>query len=199
MSLSRKTKPTEEDLQKSATMLKLYVYDIYDTAQPQLTFTERNAIITYKLTWSIKDSIEISDTTAVSTTEELLAMEETYLTDDYEGIMVRVPDSVYKVDGRSEHLLKKKIFTDEEFEIIDILEGDAVWKGCAKIVIIKLPDGKTQGAGLKGDFETNRTRLLTKEQYIGKLATVCYFGKTNDGLLRFPVVKDMARPDFVNK
>jgi ATP-dependent DNA ligase len=193
MSLSRKTRPTEEDLQKSATMLKLYVYDIYDTAQSQLTFSERNAIIVYKLTWSIKDSIEISYTTAVSTTEELLAMEETYLADGYEGIMVRVPSSVYKVDGRSADLLKKKIFTDEEFEIIDIFEGDSTWKGCAKTVMIILPDGKIQGAGLKGTFEVNRERLENKADLIGKLATVCYFGKTSDGLLRFPICKDIDR------
>jgi DNA ligase-1 len=198
MSLSRKSKPTAEDLVESAEMLKLYVYDIYDKAQPNLTFSQRNAIITYQLTWSVVNSIELSDTTLVTSTEELLAMEETYLTDGYEGIMVRIPNAPYKVDGRSADLLKKKIFTDEEFEIVDILEGDAVWKGCAKTVIIKLPDGRTQGAGLKGDFNTNKTRLLTKEQYIGKLATVCYFGTTNDGLLRFPVCKDMARPDYVN-
>lgn len=198
MSLSRKTKPTAKELEESATMLKLYVYDMYDTAQPNLTFTKRSNNIFDNMSWTIP-CIELSDTTSVNNVNELNAMEEQYLGEGYEGIMVRVPDSVYKVDGRSADLLKKKIFTDEEFEIIDILEGDAVWKGCAKTVIIKLPDGKTQGAGLKGDFETNRTRLLTKEQYIGKLATVCYFGKTNDGLLRFPVVKDMARPDFVNK
>jgi ATP-dependent DNA ligase len=198
MSLSRKTKPTEEDLAESAKMLKLYVYDIYNSAMPALPFLERNAIIVYKFTWSIPDSIVLSDTTLVENKDQLLAMEETYLTEGYEGIMVRVPSAPYKVDGRSADLLKKKIFTDEEFEIIDILEGDAVWKGCAKTVIIKLPDGRTQGAGLKGDFDTNRTRLLTKEQYIGKLATVCYFGTTSDGLLRFPVCKDIARPDHIN-
>jgi len=198
MSLSRKTKPTKEDLVESARMLKLYVYDIYDTAQPNLTFTERNSIITYKLTWSVANSIELSDTTLVTSTEQLLAMEETYLADGYEGIMVRVPDASYKVDGRSADLLKKKIFTDEEFQIVDVLEGDAVWRGCAKTIIIRLPDGKTQGAGLKGTFEINAERLVNKDQLIGKLATICYFGKTNDGLLRFPVCKDIDRHDHVN-
>jgi len=198
MSLSRKTKPTAKDLEESARMLKLYVYDMYNTAVPDLTFEVRITGLNSQLTFSIP-CIELADTTIVISDAQLTAMEEHYLADGYEGIMVRVPNSVYKVDGRSADLLKKKIFTDEEFEIVDILEGDAVWKGCAKTVIIKLPDGRTQGAGLKGDFATNQTRLLTKEQYIGKLATVCYFGKTNDGLLRFPVVKDMNRPDFVNK
>jgi DNA ligase-1 len=197
MSLSRKTKPTEEDLAESARMLKLYVYDMYNTAAPDLTFEARTTGLNSQLTFSIP-CIELADTTIVTSDAQLTTMEEHYLADGYEGIMVRVPNSVYKVDGRSADLLKKKIFTDEEFEIVDILEGDAVWKGCAKTVIIRLPDGRTQGAGLKGDFDTNRTRLLTKEQYIGKLATVCYFGKTSDGLLRFPVCKDMARPDHVN-
>jgi len=196
MSLSRKTKPTTKELEESANMLKLYVYDIYDKAQPELIFIERNKIIEGKLTFSIP-CIEISDTTIINNLVQLEHMEETYLSDGYEGIMVRVPDAPYKVDGRSADLLKKKIFTDEEFEIVDILEGDSTWKGCAKTVMIKLADGKVQGAGLKGTFEVNAERLKNKKQLIGKLATVCYFGRTNDGLLRFPVVKDINRHDNV--
>jgi len=194
MSLSRKTKPTAEDLVASSKMLKLYIYDMYDTARPNLIFTERNNIV-LDMSWDI-DCIELADTTVITTDAELITMEEHYLANGYEGIMVRVPNSVYKVDGRSADLLKKKIFTDEEFEIIDILEGDSTWKGCAKTVIIRLPDGRTQGAGLKGTFEVNAERLINKNQLIGKLATVCYFGKTNDGLLRFPICKDICRPDL---
>jgi len=198
MSLSRKTKPTAGDLAESARMLKLYVYDIYDTANPDLSFTERENIISEELHWTVEGSVELSETTAVNNDEQLLTMEEHYLAEGYEGIMVRVPNAPYKVDGRSADLLKKKIFTDEEFEIVDVLEGDAVWRGCAKTIIIRLPDGRTQGAGLKGTFEVNAERLANKDQLIGKLATICYFGKTNDGLLRFPVCKDICRPDHVS-
>jgi len=194
MSLSRKTKPTAEDLAASAKMLKLYVYDMHDTARPNLTFTQRNNIV-LDMSWEV-DCIELADTTVITTDAQLTTMEEHYLADGYEGIMVRVPNSVYKVDGRSADLLKKKIFTDEEFEIVDILEGDSTWAGCAKTVIIRLPDGRVQGAGLKGTFEVNKARLENKAGLVGKLATVCFFGKTSDGLLRFPVVKDINRHDI---
>jgi len=201
MSLTRQTKPSVSDLEKSASMLKYYVYDLYNKDYADMPFGSRkDKIITDlpELQANPVGSVVLVPTWEVNNDTALKSWENSWLEHGYEGIMVRVPNAPYKVDGRSADLLKKKIFTDEEFEIVDILEGDAVWKGCAKTVIIRLPDGRTQGAGLKGDFDTNRTRLLTKEQYIGKLATVCYFGTTSDGLLRFPVCKDMARPDYVN-
>jgi DNA ligase-1 len=201
MSLTRQTKPSVSDLEKSASMLKYYVYDLYNKDYADMPFGSRkDKIITDlpELQANPIGSVVLVPTWEVNNDTALKSWENSWLEHGYEGIMVRVPNAPYKVDGRSADLLKKKIFTDEEFEIVDILEGDAVWKGCAKTVIIRLPDGRTQGAGLKGDFDTNKTRLLTKEQYIGKLATICYFGTTNDGLLRFPVCKDMARPDFVN-
>ena len=43
---------------------------------------------------------------------------------------------------------------------------------------------------------TTKEILENKEKYIGKLATVCYFGITNDGLLRFPVVKAIDRQSY---
>ena len=37
--------------------------------------------------------------------------------------------------------------------------------------------------------EECREMLENKENYIGKMATVCYFGETKDGMLRFPITK----------
>lgn len=197
MSLTRQSKPSVDDLKKSESILKAYLYDIFDKNDINRTMYSRNIILN-----NLMGQEEHSSNPAVlikrkivNNFEELIAFEEECLAEGYEGIMVRVPESIYKVDGRSADLLKKKIFTDEEFEIVDILEGDGAWKGCAKRVIIQLPDGSTQGAGIDGTFEVNRERLENKANYIGLLATVKYFGKTQDGLLRFPVVKDINRHD----
>jgi len=196
MSLTRQSKPTAADLEKSRVMLKYYLYDIYSKTNQGLSFDGRNEIIDFNFQMTSTTPIVLVPTVLINSQEELLNYEDLCLQQGYEGIMVRIKSSVYKVDGRSADLLKKKIFTDEEFPIVDILEGDGAWKGCAKKIVIILPDGRTQGAGIDGNFEVNKERLQNKNNYIGSLATVKYFGKTQEGILRFPVVKDIARPDL---
>jgi len=61
---------------------------------------------------------------------------------------------------------------------------------------IKLKNDKICNATLAFTDEKCKEILENKENYIGKMATVCYFGVTNDGLLRFPIVKAIDRQSY---
>lgn len=105
----------------------------------------------------------------------------------YEGGMVRL-NAPYEFK-RSKSLLKMKEFQDEEFEIVAIEEGKGNWAGYAKIVHIKLKDGRTSKATVKGSQDYCRQLLLNKDEAIGKMGTVTFFRYTNDGVPYLPVFK----------
>lgn len=105
--------------------------------------------------------------------------------------MLRNPRGVYKVNGRSKDLLKVKVFQDEEFKIIAVLEGNGAWKDCAKMVTLDLGNGKTCDASLKGTQDKLQKVLLNKKDYINRFVTTTFFGYTNHGHLRFPIVKSI--------
>jgi DNA ligase-1 len=108
-----------------------------------------------------------------------------YLEMGYEGQMLRVPDSLYE-GKRSKNLIKHKEFEDDEFEIVSIEEGKGNWAGAAKRIEIRLKDGTTQFAGVRGSFDFLKDLLYNDHGYTS--VTVRYQNKTDDGKLRFPVV-----------
>jgi DNA ligase-1 len=189
MSIIRQSKPTQEDLKKSSELIDLYVYDIHDTSSPNERNIERIQNLAY-----LRDNF--NDIT-VLTHDIILSKDKVestlnyFLEKGYEGMMLRNPDGLYKPNGRSKDLLKCKIFSDEEFEIVDVLEGNGAWSGCAKKITIRLNDTDTCEASLKGTQEQLAKVLQNKQQYISKMVTVTYFGRTNTNSLRFPVCKDI--------
>jgi len=195
MSLARQSKPTAQDLKEAGELLEYHVYDVYSKLTPNATFEDRTSYLAETQDLLLFNMVHFVPTDISNTQEEEDKWHDEYLEESYEGQMIRNPHSVYKVDGRSQDLLKRKVFTDEEFEIVGVEEGEANWKGCAKRIIIRLPDGRTQGCGIDGSYEVNRERFENRESIVGKLATVRYFRLTKEGMLYIPVCKDINRHD----
>jgi len=193
MSLARQSKPTAQDLKEAGELLEYHVYDVYSKLTPNATFEDRTSYLAETQDLLLFNMVHFVPTDISNTQEEEDKWHDEYLEESYEGQMIRNPHSVYKVDGRSQDLLKRKVFTDEEFEIVGVEEGEANWKGCAKRIIIRLPDGRTQGCGIDGSYEVNRERFENRESIVGKLATVRYFRLTKEGMLYIPVCKDINR------
>jgi len=111
-----------------------------------------------------------------------------FMADGYEGIMLRDPKAPYEMK-RSYGLLKYKNFDSAEFPIVDVLEGKGNRAGMAGKILVKLPNGSTCEAGMRGNQEIFKKMWDNKEAYIGKLATVNYQGTLPDtDALRFPVM-----------
>lgn len=195
MSLSRQLKPTAKDIDKAKSNLQYYVYDVCLKNDTEARFNQRNDFMQHLNKTQDFDMVIFSEFNVVKDEITLDLLEEQYLKEGYEGQMVRVPSSCYKIDGRSADLLKKKQFTDDEFEIVEVVEGEAAWKGCAKQIVIRLPDGRTQGCGIDGSFAVNKERYENRSDLIGKMATVRYFRFTKDNFLYIPVCKDINRHD----
>ena len=110
----------------------------------------------------------------------------TYLESGYEGLILRNISGPYKINGRSNDLQKYKKFIDQEFELIDIVEGKGKFEGMG-IWVCKNDDGQEFRATPKCDEEGKREYLRNRKNYLGKQVTIRYFELTDDGIPRFPV------------
>ncbi len=190
ISLSRKSKPTDEDLMESEEKIQYHVYDLVD-GLPNMhlqTFMDRLGFISMHVDSSrYSPTVQIVRTTNIQDEHDLEMMLEHYLEMGYEGQMLRVYDSPYE-GKRSKNLIKHKEFEDDEFEIVSIEEGKGNWAGAAKRIEIRLKDGTTQFSGVRGSFDMLKDLLYNAKDYIGTDVTVRYQNKTEDDKLRFPVV-----------
>ena len=184
-SLVRKSKSTPEDILEAQDMVQYHVYDMYIGNNPNFLFKQRTSVLKHIIS---KDStsIRLVPTTYCSDQESLDAMYGQYMTDGYEGQMVR-NDIVYE-NKRSNGLLKRKEFITEEYEVVSMEQGQGNWHGHTKRFILRMPNGETCGSGVRGKQDV--LKALWESQKSPTWATLRYFGLTPDGVPRFPVVVD---------
>ena len=193
ISLIRKTKPSDADLAESAEKVQYHVYDIPSVDDG----TWRRADVAGQVILAVANSMAVAvATNVVNTQEELDELYAGYMEDGYEGQMIRMVDSKYE-QKRSTSLLKRKEFLDDEFEIVAIEEGLGNWSGKAKRVVCKLADGRTFGAGLKGNMAYATQLLAEADEYVGKQVTVRYQNLTPDGVPRFPIAHALHKEDRI--
>lgn len=184
-SMVRKTKPKVEDLVKSKELVQYHLYDVIVTDEPELEFSKRE-LLRYQ---APSDYIRIVPTMHVPTRTGLDSLYEGYLEHGYEGQMVRI-DRPYE-NKRTKNLLKRKEFLTDEFEVVEVLEGQGNWQGCVKHFVLRLNSEKTFQAGVRGDMDT--LRAMWKNQEKPDWVTLRYFTPTPDGVPRFPVVIDWGK------
>lgn len=183
MSLIRKTKNvTSEDQAESKKYVQFWVYDVYlDGVE---TFEERSAFLQEHLVGY--EHIVVVPTIVINSEEEADEQLGVYLEQGFEGQMLRKLDSLYE-NRRSDGLKKHKSFDDDEFEILDVIEGTGNWAGVAKALMIRISPTEVQESGMRGSMDKAKEILENKDDYIGTQATIRFQGKTSKGKLRFPV------------
>lgn len=109
-----------------------------------------------------------------------------YLNQGYEGAMLRGASTTYEFGKRSNNLLKYKVFEDNEFKIIDVVEGKGKFKGRG-IFVCETNEGKTFQVTPKCEDEKKKAIWEWRENYPGNLLKVQHQGFTDDRIPRFPV------------
>ena len=183
-SLVRKVKPIPEEAQECFEKVQYHIYDSFNTNDPSEIFSVRSFFIGEDN--PDESSLRFVETTWCDTQEELDKKYSDYTEAGYEGQMVR-NDTPYE-NKRSKNLLKRKEFITEEFDVINVLEGQGNWAGYAKHFELELDDGRTFKSGVRGNQET--LKALLEQEDKPTWVTCRYFEKTPDGIPRFPVVID---------
>jgi ATP-dependent DNA ligase len=105
----------------------------------------------------------------------------------YEGQMTRT-NSNYE-NKRSKTLLKRKEFSDDEFEILAVNEGTGKLAGRVGNMLFKSKSGHEFNSTVNGTQEYLDELWLQRDELIGKFATIKYFNLTPDTEIpRFPKV-----------
>ena len=188
VSLVKKTKPTDADLAESKKNIDYHIYDL-----PSVDDTFR---VRYSTLCSLRlpKQCIVVKTHIVKSEDILMERYGEYVEAGYEGQMLRL-DSKYE-NKRSKSLLKHKSFIDEEFEILDIVEGEGNRTGTAGYMVFETADGKPFKSNVKGTWEETAEMLKNKKELIGKQATIKYFNLTPDGIPRFPFVTNIDRNSY---
>ena len=179
VSLVRRKDPDEKHIARSQELVQYHVYDVPSSGA---TFSQRLKQLRDVKTCLTTDVIQIVEAHHLKDANHYDELHGEWLEAGYEGSMWR-SDAQYE-QKRSKSLLKRKEFQDAEYECVSIEEGTGNWAGMAKSVICRLPDGRTFGAGIKGN-QQRAAELLSENHHV---VTVQFFHLTPDGIPRFPVV-----------
>lgn len=161
--------------------LKL-LYRVYDVVIDK-PFAER-----YEILKSLKLNTQVilHETIICKNEDELKKVHADNVEAGWEGTIIRISDKGYESNKRSSQLLKLKDFQDEEFEVVDVITGEAKFEGLG-ILVCKTKEGKEFKVVPKGTEETRRALLDNRDNTIGKFWTVRFINYTDDGLPRHGV------------
>jgi DNA ligase 1 len=180
--LVKKHRPESKDIQ----------YCVYDVITDKaITQSERNVYLTTMLAMLqsnslVKDVVVYVPTYIALSEKDVYDYQKDFVSAGYEGAIVRIPDALYKMNGRSNELLKVKSFDEDDFEIVGYNEGVGKFAGCVIWRCIT-KEGKTFDCVPKGTLEDKREWYDNAESYIGKMLSVKYFGLSEDKIPRFGV------------
>jgi len=193
VSLVKKTKPTDADLKESKKNIQYWIYDLPDN---DIEFSDRceqlRELFEHYNIFN-KHCVEV-ETHICNDEDEVMGLYGEYVEKGFEGQMLRT-NGKYE-NKRSKFLMKHKSFIDEEFTILDIVEGEGNRTGTAGYFVFENENGDRFKSNVKGTWEETAEMLKNKKKLIGKEATIKYFNRTPSGIPRFGYVINIDRNSY---
>lgn len=138
-------------------------------------------------------TVYLSDFAYCKNMDDVWKCHEKWVSQGYEGAIIRNYDGLYEFGFRSNNLIKLKTFDDAEFEIADVVEATGRDAGTAVFVLYLhghegegITEENTFKAKPQGSRELRKEYFENTDKIIGKLVTVQYQGLSDDGKPRFP-------------
>jgi len=187
---------TMKAAKKKCDLSSKLVYHIFDIIDPNMKMEDRMAVLRTNYMAasgnrlnaiapsSIPGAVIVNGFEAGSH-EELMKLHDTFVSDGYEGVMIRKRGAMYEIGRRSAGLLKYKTFIDSEFVVVGIREGEGKEKGLALLQCVT-KEGAPFDCRPKGTDEYRRELWLNRDAYIGAKVTVRYQKPLDTNIPRFP-------------
>jgi len=164
---------------KPSTQWRDVKYMVFDIPLHHVTFTHRIDKLK-TLFKNIKSPyLHLVEQSRVSSHEVLMNQLHKITQAGGEGLMLHKGDSYY-IAGRSNDLLKVKLYQDAEARVIAHLPGKGKYNGMLGSLLVEIEDGKRFRLGTGFSDKQRRT-----PPPIDVLVTYRYYGKTKNGLPRF--------------
>lgn len=163
--------------------VKLRVYDLVDNSS-YMSRWEIASEIVKKLNSKV---VEILGWYKISSEKQLKELHKFFLSENYEGTMIRWGNEPYKVKGRSSNLLKFKEFKDIKLKILDVIPSPTKPKWGIPIFEWKGAENNILKCGTRLSHKEREEILINKHNYIGKMAELRFFEYSEEGVPRFPI------------
>lgn len=163
-------------------------YNVYDVVQDKPFHTRIVNLNKILFMFDEQSCIVEVNTHTIENENELRELHEQFVSNGYEGTIVRHGEESYKVGGRSSHLLKYKDFIDIAEPIVDVIPGDQRPEWGVPVFYLNGDPSMRFEAGTRMTHEERMDLLANKDQYIGKTAEIRFFQYTDKGVPRFPVM-----------
>lgn len=177
--------------------LELYVYDIVDVNK---TFEERLQILNRiqqdlnlsfipERDWDENDlKIQIVPHVLISGWDNMKKLHDEWVSEGWEGVVIRDPNVTYKPGGRGNQMLKIKNYIDAEYKILGLTEGLREEDMC---FLMETSEGQQFNCKPMGDRAQKKWYREHIDELIGKMATIKYFemsGKEGSQIPQQPVM-----------
>ena len=178
-------------------ILQFYWYDIVD---PNSTFDERFALmkdirdemnLIFDPEKNFEDGelrIQFVPQEEVTGWDNMMKLHNQYVSEGWEGLVIRDPDALYRPNGRTNDMIKIKIYKDDCFKVVG---KEAGLRGSEDMVfIMEMPDGRTFKAKPFGDREQKEEYWNNFEsRYNGHIGECKFFYYSDDGIPLQPAFK----------
>lgn len=178
-------KPREESKQ-----LQYHIYDLMRAAP----YSERRAELFDLLDGACQGDSPIDFVVGhrVENRSELDALHRQFLSQGYEGSILRHGLAHYEDDKRSNSLLKVKDFQDTEFRVIGVKRGTPNGSYEVPVWVCENPEGldeesKTFTVTAQGTMQEKHEQWVMKHTHIGRQLTVQHFGRSKLNVPLLPV------------
>ena len=176
---------------KLAEKISYYIFDMFDINN----LTETFAVRYQRLTKIFKENkfkyLKLVKCASVSNYEEVQNLNNKYILEGFEGVIVRNYDGLYKLNSRSYDVLRTKEFKKREFEIIGAKAGMGTQRGA---VVWQLKCGNKSFWAIPLGSVSDRIKIYKEYLnnplfFIGKKVNVKFLDMDKDGCVtRNPII-----------
>ena len=187
---------------KDLEVLQFYWYDIVDLNNPFKTRLAKMKSIAAELEeygseigWEPDrmfkgDELRIQfvPQVEVSGWDNMMKLHNEYVSEGWEGLVIRDPERPYKPNGRTNDMIKIKVYKDDCFKVVG---KEAGLRGSEDMVfIMQMPDGRTFKAKPFGDREQKEEYWNNfEDKYNGHIGECKFFYYSDDGIPLQPAFK----------
>jgi len=187
---------------KDLEILQFYWYDIVDLNNPfKARLTKMKSIAAElkeygsEIGWEpdrmFKENelrIQFVPQVEVSGWDNMMKLHNEYVSEGWEGLVIRDPERPYKPNGRTNDMIKIKVYKDDCFKVVG---KEAGLRGSEDMVfIMQMPDGRTFKAKPFGDREQKQEYWINfEEKYNGHIGECKFFYYSDDGIPLQPAFK----------
>ncbi|MTW19747.1 DNA ligase [Allochromatium palmeri] len=154
-------------------------YRVFDLPGMEAPFGERLQTLERLLADTQNPHIAPVEQFRVADHADLMARLETIVAADGEGLMLHHEDAPYRA-GRSDDLIKVKLYLDAEAQVIAHLPGKGKYAGMMGALLVEEPSGQRFRLGTGFSDAERRS-----PPPIGRTVTFKYHGRTRNGVPRF--------------